>query len=395
MSLDIYRFYQRCLIPLTPAPAVTQILGHYLFGAETTDDFSKVIALDNEIQHWIRITVTRLGFHKAKNLNQMVELLGQNRIRDVIIGRHLERQFVSADKSLLSASLGEKGQKAEAPPPPAESKAVGTERHKKVVDESKSADDESVPNLADFSKYLEYANRAEQLASNIRNSYPGQAYAGGVLFDAAQYLLSSIDLSAVKDERLKDYKKFVDEVFKDGLRCGIAANEIMQKISIAHQKTVFVSALVHNIGKLLLFAYDPMSFERSFVQSQNTGEGKSRRDSVETEVENFDFDHAQAGALYLGRVPFLAEIEKSIDYHHNPHLLKFASPSLYALSCVLSVSGALAKTFQAARAKNPKVQNINDNHLKKSEFYLFLKLSDDEWEDVKSNFALKLIQVGL
>jgi hypothetical protein len=117
--------------------------------------------------------------------------------------------------------------------------------------------------------------------------------------------------------------------------------------------------------------------------------------SEDAEQEVFDFDHAQVGSLYVGRLPFLAEIERSIDYHHYPHLLKFTNPKLYALACVLEVSGGLAKLYEKSRQTDPDVEKIRDQRLTSSEDFAYLKLNENDWFEIKSNYALKLMKVGM
>jgi HD-like signal output (HDOD) protein len=254
--------------------------------------------------------------------------------------------------------------------------------------------EEIIPPIDEFRKHLDYSTRAEEVAISIRNSYPGQAFAGGVIFDFVAGFLQNRDFGGVSDSRLKNAQNYLAEIFSDGIRCGVAANEIMQKISISHQKNAFVTALVHNIGKALLFTYDPKAFERAFVESTGAKDAKNRVDSAEAESIEFEFDHAQIGSLYLGRLPFLEEIERSVDYHHNPHLLKFANPKLYALACVLRVSGALAKLYQSQRSEDPDVEQLKDQKLVLSKDFQFLQLNQIDWLDIKSNYALKLMKIG-
>ncbi len=398
MALDMYDYYHRILIPLTPPAAVCKIMELIMSGGETTHDFSNVIARDTELQHWIRVTVQRMGFDKrAQKIDQMITLLGQDRIRDVIIGRSIERAFIKEEETLLGklkAQAAKEAEKKEGSPKAAAPKAEEEAATEGDKTEEEHAESETLPNLSDFQCYTEYARRSEEVASTIRNSYPSQAFAGGIIFDYLKAFLQRIDLSTLTDPRLKKADKYVEEIFSDGLRCGIAANEIIQKISLHHQRTVFVTALVHNIGKALLLAYDPQQFEKTFLAS-TAAEAKRRVESNEAEEEIFDLDHAQAGSLYLGRVPYLAEIERSVDYHHNPHLLRFSAPKLYALSCVLRVSGALVKIYQKARVENADTEHLKDSRLVASEDFQFLKLSPEEWKEIKANYALKLMKVQL
>jgi HD-like signal output (HDOD) protein len=387
-ELDVFKLYQDILIPLTPHPSVSKLLEAVMSGGESTDDVASIVALDPELQHWIRLTVQRLGFERqASKINQAVILLGQNRIRDFVIGRHIERKFISPENTIMGKLAAESAKsKKDAP--------AAIKGEQKSTEEEAA---ESIPQVQDFQVYLEFAIQAEEVAISIRNSYPGQAYAGGIIFDYVQHFLTSRKIQGLTDSRLKNVKTFIEETFKDGIRNGIAANEIMQKISIPHQKNVFVTAMVHNIGKAMLMAYDPINFEKSFKMSSGATEKDSKTKRIrseDAEAEVFDFDHAQAGSLYIGRLPFLAEIERSIDYHHQPHLLRFSNPKLYALACVMSVSGGISKLYQKSRAQDPDIDKIRDQRLTASEDFKYLKLNEEDWKEIKSNYALKLMKVG-
>ncbi|MBS1985512.1 MAG: HDOD domain-containing protein [Bdellovibrionales bacterium] len=401
MSLDVFAFYSRCLLPLTPHPSVNRILELVTGGGETTEDFGKIVALDAEVQHWIRLTVQRLGFdRRVQRIDQMVTLLGQNRVRDVIIGRHIERSFLLPENTLmgeLHAKLAKDKDKDKKDAKKA--KAEPAEGEEALSPEAQAEAEEPIPALADFQRYLECANRAEEVAISIRNSYPGQAFAGGVIFDYLRFFLRQLvaqkKFETLKEQRLIKTDAFVQSIFVDGLRSGIAANEIMQKISIPHQRIVFLTAMLHNIGKALLLAYDPPAFERAFMMSTGAAEGKMKVDSEQAELSEFDFDHAQAGALFLGRMPFLVDMERSVDFHHNPDLLRYSNPGLYAMACVLRVSGALSKLYQKSRVADANVDKIPDSKLMKTNDFQFLKLDPADWSEIKANYALKLMKVEL
>lgn len=395
-KFDFYKFYSDVLIKVTPTPAVAKIMQIVMAGGETNDAFANLLANDAEIQHWVRLTVQRLGFEKqASKLEQAITLLGQSRIRDLLLGRHIERAFVKDDATILAKLLANPGGAAASIPGQEPPKAAAPPEAAKADVPADEASVEIIPPLDEFKTYLSYASQAEEVAISIRNSYPGQAFAGGVILDYVYHFLKSRDLSAITDPRLIKPKEYMDETFKDGIRSGIAANEIIQKISIPHQKNVFVTALVHNIGKPLLLAFDPAGFEKSFQMSAGIPDKEIKKIRSETaETQIFDYDHAQIGSLFVGRLPFLAEIERSIDYHHNPHLLKFSNPKLYALAAVLGVSSGLSKLYEKSRKETTDVSKIHDQRLTAGEDYAYLKLTPADWFEIKSNYALKIMKVG-
>jgi hypothetical protein len=400
MPLNAFDFYARCLIRVTPDPSVHKILAVVTSGGETTEDFVQAVAQDVEVQHWLRITVTRLGFDKRiSRLEQMITLIGQNRIRDLLLGRRIERAFVPPEQTIMhqlkNKAQKEQAEKAKAAPAPPKA-AAPTPPTGAVAPAVPPPEEETIPTFSDFEPYVASAHRAEEVAIAIRNSYPGQAFVGGLIFDYLKYYLRTIDVSQIKDPRLQKTDPFVETMFLDGLRSGIAANEMMQKISIPHAKIAFMTAMLQNVGKGLLYAYDPVAFERAFLKSTGAPkDAKIKFDSNVAEEHEFEIDHAQAGALFYARVPFLAEIERAVDYHHQPDLLRYTNPGLYAMSCVLGTSAALAKLYQHAREKDANVENLRDAKILNSREFQFLKLSPSDWSEIKGNYALKLMKVQL
>lgn len=384
MELNVFEYYCKCLVPITPSAAVNKLVELIMHGAETSDDITRLVTLDQEILHWMRLTVQRLGMDKrAQKADQMVLLLGVNRVRDLIIGRHIERALANESETLLSEALAQANKEKKKDTPAKEKGAA-------------EISDETIPNINDFSRYLQFAQTAEEVAITIRNSYPGNAFASGVVFDyLSLFLKNKVDVGALKDPLLKKPVSYLEHIFKEGLRVGIASHEIGQKVSYPHQKNFFATGLLRNIGKCLLFAYNPQAFERAFQASTLCKDKKRRISSSEAEEREFDFDHAQAGALLMGRLPFFIEIERSVDLHHNPELLRLGAPLLYAPACILSVASRLVKVYQANRAQTPDIGELPDKALRRIPEFAALKIEPDDWAAIKANYALKLMKLSL
>ena len=394
MAIDLFRFYEKVLVPLTPNPAVTRLLQLIVGGGETNEDFAQIISKDHELQLWVRTTCQRLGLLKRElKIDQMIGLLGQDRIRNFVIGRTIERAYVLEDQTLLAQiRKDDQANKSKAPAKETKTPSKGS------APSGPTAELEAeiiVPNLNDFERYLEFGIQAEDIAIEIRNSYPGQAFAAGVIFDHIRSFIKTKDFSGLKDPRLQNSEEFVKDLFRDSVRNGIAAHEIMQKISISHQRVVFATAMLQNIGKLLLYAFDPVGFEHVYLASTGAKDVSKKIDSSEAEMLEFGMDHAQIGSLYIGRISFLAETERSIDFHNSPHLLKFSNPPLYALASILRTSSALNGLFQKHRQKNPNTNALPDSTLTSSTDFKFLKLTTEEWAEVKTNYALQLLKLKL
>ncbi len=385
MKIEVLDFYEKYLIPLTPEPDVQKLLGVLLSGAETTHAYSEILNADQELFLWARLGAERMG-RGSKNLRpeSLISIHGQNRIRNLIIGRALERKFIPAEETLLGLSKAKtEGEKKPNEKAPVDAAPVGDGSI-------------AIPEIKDFEKYLIYSNRAFNVAVATKHSYPGQAFVAGILFDYVQNFFRKIDTKNYVSEAIfKKPELYINDIVNDGIRCALASEEIMKFISITQKKNVFMTAIIRNIGKILLLAYDPAGFEQTFLISTGSKDSKSRADSTEAEEIEFDWDHAQLSSLYVGKIDCLRDLEKSIDYHHRPALLKFRNPELYALSAVLRVSGALTKLYQRHRKQSAEIEKMNDASLTRGKEFAFLKIRPKEWDEVKRNYALNLIKVGL
>jgi HD-like signal output (HDOD) protein len=391
VELNILNMYRELLLPLTPSKEVADVLSVVMQGGETTQDIANLIARDAELKDWIDITVQRSGrgVRAGSSLEYKVSLLGLNRVRDMIVGRNIERALIPEDKTILALMLEERN-KAKA------KNKAGSPMRKSEEEAQAEEEQRIIPDLVAFNKYTAYAMRAEAASIEVKNSYPGQAYAGGVLFDYINSYFSQSNIeNLVQEQRFKKPQKFIEELFDDGLRCALVADEITKYIQIPYQRNVFFTSLVRNIGKALLLAYDPQGYERSIKAHRDAKLSGLALRSSEAEEDEFDMDHAQVAALYVGRVPCFAGLEKSIDYHHNPRLLKSRDRELHALSCVLRVAGLLSALYQEHRSKQPEINKIPDRGIVESEVFQFLRLTPDEWEKIKLNYSMNLMKLSL
>jgi len=381
--------YRDFLVPLTPSKEVSDVLGVVMLGGETTQDFADLISNDKELNEWIDITVQRSGRGaRVTSLEYKVSMLGLNRVRNMIIGRNIERAVIPEIQSVLSLLLDERNKnKAKAKPsaPARKSEEKAQEEEQKII-----------PEFGAFDKYTLYAKRAEAAAVEIKNSYTGQAYAGGVLFDYLNSYFSQSNIeNFVQEQRFKKPQKFVEELFEDGLRGALVADEMTKFIQIRYQRNVFFTSLVRNIGKAILLAYDPAGYEKSVKAHRDAKLAGVPLRSSEAEEDEFDMDHAQVSALYVGRVPCFNGLEKSIDYHHNPRLLKSRDRELHALSSVMRVAGLLTSLYQEHRSKQPDIHAIPDKSIVETEVFQFLRLTPAEWRTIKDKYAMNLIKIGL
>jgi hypothetical protein len=376
---NVNEFYSEALVPLSPKPELVPLLKAIMNCGETTKDFVWALRNDHDLQSWLRFTVGTMGFDTKKlGLEQVITLLGQDKVRDILLGRSLERSFVSSDETVMAKHFS--GSK------------------KKPTNTSDDEGDAEAPPIAEFGNYLIFSKKAEQVANNIRNSYPWQAFVGGLLFDYLYHFLNSKKIESVDELKRPDLvspKAFLEGLFAEGLRSAIAAQEVLQKISIKHQKNVFIASLLASSGKAIQLGFDPLSYQALLNEvDQRAALGISTK-QVDIETKFFALDHRQVTSLFLGRLPFLQETERVIDYATSPKILRMRDSNLYALHCVLWVGAELGKKFQKERSSQSDINKIDVSEIQKSDEFIFLKLSIEEWKEIKSNFALKIMKASL
>ncbi|MEO5667886.1 MAG: HDOD domain-containing protein [Bdellovibrionota bacterium] len=388
LEIDLLNLYRDFLLPLTPNKAVSDLLDVIMTGGETTQDFAGAVEKDAEISEWVKVSSQRIvkNARSSSTMEYKVSVLGLNRVRNMLVGRHIERAIVPENKTLLALMIQEREKNKDPSKKPKDASATAPEEEEQ----------KSIPDFLAFEKYLPYSIRAERAAIELKYSFPGQGFAAGVLFDYVRAFLANLDIEAkVQEQRFKKPERFVEELFVDGLRCAIAANEISNFVQIRYQKNIFFSSIVRNIGKALLLAYDPEGYERVGATYREAVKAGVPIKSYEAEEDEFDLDHAQVTALYIGRVPCFRGLEKSIDYHHNPRLLKSRDREQYALSSVLRLAGLLVTAYQDRRLKEMDISRLPDRKIVESEVFQALKLTSVEWEKIKTNYALSLLKLGL
>lgn len=102
-----------------------------------------------------------------------------------------------------------------------------------------------------------------------------------------------------------------DRIWKHSLAVGYAARELMIMRRQSGCEEAFLGGILHDIGKLLLFRYDP-SFYRVVIQ-EYSGEDHELN---EKELEAYGFTHAQIGWMAAARWDLPINICESIASHH-------------------------------------------------------------------------------
>ena len=124
------------------------------------------------------------------------------------------------------------------------------------------------------------------------------------------------------------------EFWRHSIGCAVAAKMLAKFFRYRVSGKVFVAALIHDIGKILLSQYARDLFEK--VVEGVFSQGVS---FYQAEKNILGVTHAEIGGWLASRWNFPQEIEESIRFHHLPFKAKI-DPSL---SAVVNLSDALVR----------------------------------------------------
>lgn len=103
-----------------------------------------------------------------------------------------------------------------------------------------------------------------------------------------------------------------DRIWKHSLAVGYAARELVIMKRQPGSEEAFLGGILHDIGKLLLFRYDP-SFYRVMLHQ----EAETDHELIEKEALTYGFNHAQIGWMAAARWDLPMNICEAIASHHH------------------------------------------------------------------------------
>jgi HD-like signal output (HDOD) protein len=116
-------------------------------------------------------------------------------------------------------------------------------------------------------------------------------------------------LSMIKtDDKLFDRKGFM----RHSLSSGILARTVSSVFEIGNANTVYVSAMLHDVGIIVIYQY--FKEESIKINGLMENDGLSR---LEAENAVFSMDHAGIGSALLEMWDIPAEIVESVRLHHS------------------------------------------------------------------------------
>ena len=191
------------------------------------------------------------------------------------------------------------------------------------VSEMLRDDDYSIPEVVNLIK-CDQAIAANILKmSNSAYLCPRQKI--GTVRDAVVYLgrnnlirvVQTAGISRIFRKTNRGYAATATELWEHSVATALFSQILSRKIMKREDERLYLAALLHDVGKILLSEFVHKSLER--IRELVTRRGYS---FLEAEGEVIGINHAELGGRMAARWNFPGEIVNALSYHHRPDLLK-------------------------------------------------------------------------
>jgi putative nucleotidyltransferase with HDIG domain len=104
------------------------------------------------------------------------------------------------------------------------------------------------------------------------------------------------------------------ELWKHSLTTAMMSQKIMEQINPSEKDTAYMAGLLHDIGELIMFKYEPELFKEIIFELKKSGD--LSRTAVEESI--IGFSHADLGAAMARKWNLPRAIRNAIFFHHSP-----------------------------------------------------------------------------
>lgn len=152
--------------------------------------------------------------------------------------------------------------------------------------------------------------------------------------------MSAVEVFSSIPDDLIDMVSF----WKHSVFCGLLAQALASHCSVLHKERLFISGLLHDVGKLLIYCKMP---EAASEILKKIGDGSA--DICLEERKLLEFDHAQVGAelLLLWQLP--PSLQEAVAFHHAPELAEDAPLE----ASIIHLANAVTNYIEQAEQDDP------------------------------------------
>jgi HD-like signal output (HDOD) protein len=141
----------------------------------------------------------------------------------------------------------------------------------------------------------------------------------------------------------------MESFWKHSVTCGLAARALSTYCKESNVERFFVSGILHDIGKLIIYSKLPEKTREIFQAARIHNEL-----IYKTEYKILHFDHGTVGSLLVKAWHLPQHLEEVIQYHHSPML---ATRYRYEAS-IIHIADAIAHAMQIGSSGEQAVPSI-------------------------------------
>jgi putative nucleotidyltransferase with HDIG domain len=152
--------------------------------------------------------------------------------------------------------------------------------------------------------------------------------------------MSAVEVFSSIPDDLIDMVSF----WRHSVFCGLLAEALASHCSILHKERLFISGLLHDVGKLLIYCKLPEVASEILKQIDSGSE-----DVCLEERKLLEYDHAQVGAelLLLWQLP--PSLQEAVAFHHAPELAENAQLE----TAIIHLANAVTNYIERAEKNDP------------------------------------------
>ena len=180
------------------------------------------------------------------------------------------------------------------------------------------------------------------------------------------------------ENKISGYEVNRGELWGYSLSSAIIANELCALLNIESCQEIFLAALLHDLGKLILSEYITESL--SEIHSKVENEGLT---FIEAEKEILGYDHAELGALILEQWGFSKPVIDAVRKHHEA-----SSENDTVIDDIVRISDTLALIMGMGTSVDGLSYHGFDDVCKK------YRLTQDMLDRLIGDSLEKILQVG-
>lgn len=120
-----------------------------------------------------------------------------------------------------------------------------------------------------------------------------------------------------------------EKLWEHSLATAVAARQVAKHVRLAGNDEVFISALLHDIGKLVMLQKLPDAYTEVIEEVESL-----KRPFVEIETRRLGFDHCLVADMLLAQWKFPAEMRRAILDHHQPTTPDGGPPTAAQIVCL-------------------------------------------------------------